>query len=576
LAVATAGVLALSGMAGLTSSAMAEEPAEQCSGAGIPPAEHVLGEGSSLQKVAQAIWDDEESLTGKGFNNSEYVGACNGKQGLHANKPVVLYNSTGSGAGRLAWGAEEPLNKPKDGKKMNPAESGDAFVGTDEPLSEAQLKNLDEAAGGKFKEAGKEQALVIPVEQAAVAVIVNMPANCDLTKITNGNLQKIWNGEITEWSGVTGGAAEEAGVTELVAGACKVAIERVVRKDVSGTTFVFKTYLNEILKGEDTCAGAGPPLLSWAHYAEPEHNLEWPEELTSPPATCKGEVIVATENGGGGEVKEVKALTGTIGYANLADARAGYTEEVGNNYHWLGVQNQAEPNLYPFPGTSTGEPSKTTGESNCKGTHYTNLPTAPGPDDDWSKVNGAHPGTEATNKNANYPICTLTYDVALVSYEEAGFAESNKIGTTAYNYLNYVVTPSEEGAGGQADLAGHDYLEVEEAVGKFAQEEAELIAGGSRLDYSVGGAVITLLLFSGPLPQVIDLMIKNLGPKVYLISLEDFGIFTPAGSGGVFETTQCEVDELGVNGECLVNVTALKAGLAYLVDWLQIRLHLEA
>jgi ABC-type phosphate transport system substrate-binding protein len=539
-------------MAGLTSSAMAEEPGEQCSGAGAPPAEHVLGEGSSLQKVAQAIWNDEESLPGKGFNNSEFVGACSGTQGSKA-KPVVLYNSTGSGAGRLAWGAEESLNKALDGKKMNPAESGDAFIGTDEPLSESQIKNLDEAAEGTG------QALVIPVEQAAVAVIVNLPENCLITKITNADLQKIWNGEITLWSEVLGGTPE-AGVTEDVAKACEVEIERVVRKDVSGTTYVFKLYLSEI-NTATTCSGE-----TWSFYAEPLHNLEWPQE---PTVGCKGKVFVAAENGGGGEVKEVLALTGTIGYANLADARADFTDETGDHYHWLAVQNQRALKTFVEPGTSAGEPSLEAGESNCKETKYGTLP-AVGPDDNWSAVNGAHPGS-GTEKNMNYPICTLTYVVALVNYELADLTKS--IATTAYNYLNYVVAPTADG-GGQADIAGHDYLEVEEAVGKFAQKEARLIAGGTLiLELEKAGLEIFSFEFKQEPKEPFEeegLLLENAAYKAGAMVT-----YTPAVGGGGVDLSENGCSTVEIKGTCLFVVTALVLGLIWITDWFQWWLHIS-
>lgn len=553
VAVATASILALSGMAGVTSSAMAEEPAEQCSGANIE------GQGSSLQKVAQQIWNDENSLASKGFNNSGNVMACNGAQGAKL-KPVVKYNPSGSGAGKKAWGAESGGNKALDGKKENPAESGNAFIGTDEAPNPTQLKNIDEAAEG-VGAAG--QALVIPVEQAAVGVIVNPPSSeCEITKITNGNLQEIWNGGITEWSGITGGKAQGAGVTEKTAGACKVAIKRIVRKDSSGTTFAFKTYLAEINKG-NTCAGAGPPAKTWTFYAEAAHNLEWPQE---PAGTCKGTVTVATENGGGGEVKEVVATSGSIGYANLADARAGYTDKVGNNYYWLGVQNQHFTNSYPFPGNSASEPSLTAGESNCKETKYGSLPSV-GADDDWSKVNGGHPGN-GTLTNENYPICTLTYDVALVNYELAKDF-TNAEATTAYNYLNYVVDPE----GGQTDIVAHDYLEVQAAVGTFAQEEAELIGGGTHLQYLVGGAVTKLLVFAA-LNTPVDLSIDNIGPNPYTVSKLVIDPFS--GAFSILVGGTCTNGLVLASGEsCLVEVEATASGLAWLTDWLQILLHIE-
>jgi ABC-type phosphate transport system substrate-binding protein len=390
LALGVASVMALSGAFGAGSAMAAEEPGEQCAGNAIE------GGGSSLQNTAQKIWDGATVIAGKGFNLSANGSACNGAQGSKG-IPKVTYNPVGSGLAKLEWGAENPLNKPLGGKSESPSESKYDFIGTDEPLSATQLENVDLAAGGT------EQTLVIPVEQAAVAVIVNPPEECLITKITNENLQLIWNGEITEWSGVTGGATEGAGVTADKTGACNSSITRVVRKDSSGTTFVFKLYLNEIVPG--TCAGTGH---EWAtFYALPEHNQEWPE---APAGTCNGKVTLSANEGGKGEVEEVKKTVGSIGYANLADAREQFTDETGDHFHWLGVQNQRATKLYPFPGTTTGEPSLTAGESNCIGTQYTGVSSIKvGADDNWSAVKGAHPGTKSGEENTNYPICTLRW-----------------------------------------------------------------------------------------------------------------------------------------------------------------------
>jgi hypothetical protein len=154
--------------------------------------------------------------------------------------------------------------------------------------------------------------------------------------------------------------------------------------------------------------------------------------------------------------------TGAIGYANLGDARAKYKS--GGAYHWLAVQNETN-NEFEEPGTATGEPSETTAEANCEGTNYVKIP-AYGANDNWSETNGAHP-----KKNAHYPICTLTYDIALGNYELAKFPKPAEEGMAAMEYLEYVA--SEEG--GQAALKNHDYKKVEEAVGKLAAEESKLV-----------------------------------------------------------------------------------------------------
>jgi ABC-type phosphate transport system substrate-binding protein len=466
--------VALSGAFG-TASAMAETPGEQCSGLSIN------GQGSSLQKIAQEIWTGLPTLTaGKGFN--DHTGsslACSGTQGSRG-KPMVTYTSSSSGKGQEVWSANVEGKKP--GEANTPSASGDAFIGSDEPLTPKQMENIDEAAGAGAR--GKGQALVIPVAQAAVAVIVNPPSLCDITAITNENLALVWSGSLDRWSQITGGASEGAGVTELTAGACNTLISRVVRQDKSGTTFVFKSYLENIQELAAVCSGE---TKTWKQYAEPANNLEWPERCGG------GRVLHAANSGGGGEAELVFKELGTIGYANLGDARAKFV--LGNNgpdgdyYHWLKIQNQGlkRGEEYVYPGTPLGEPTDTKGNANCEGTTYTNLPKGMGPDDNWSEVSGVHTGAnrdEKEAKNRNYPICTLTYDVGLVSYTQAGFADPNGVGTTAYDYLSYLTSPlgqSEiKGEGEKGVIGGQDYLSLEGEVATKAEETAYLVGGGLR------------------------------------------------------------------------------------------------
>jgi hypothetical protein len=84
---------------------------------------------------------------------------------------------------------------------------------------------------------------------------------------------------------------------------------------------------------------------------------------------------------------------------------------------------------------------------------------------DWSEVYGGHP-----TENKNYPICTLTWDVALMDYPQADLTHAE--GLVAREYLKYVTSSF----GGQADLKGHDYGQVEEAVQTYASLAAELVA----------------------------------------------------------------------------------------------------
>jgi ABC-type phosphate transport system substrate-binding protein len=420
LALSVAGTVALGGVFGATS-AMAEKATKHCAGTGIE------GQGSSLQKIAQEnVWIPAFEKVG---------GVCPGV--------TVKYLTSSSGTGQNEWNA--------NGGAKTPAGSGDSFIGSDEPLTLTQMENIGTAAGGKLT-----QTIVIPVAQAAVAVIVNPPSGCTITRIGNADLQKVWNGTITKWEGIL-----------TASGSCSGAITRVVRKDKSGTTFVFKEYLENAALGVVTCNG------SWKTLAQPANNQVWPENGLG---TCAGLSALkeATNTGGGGEAEEVRATSGSIGYANLGDARALFTDEEGNKYHWLEVQNDGteteeeagEERTFAYPGVGT-EPSLTVGKANCAETNYG--ATLPGVEtnDDWSAISGAHVEAE------NYPICTLTYDVALASYEKAGFVKATEVGQTTSDYLKYVVKETT----GQSEVGtNHDYDALPKNVNTVAEGLAKLVA----------------------------------------------------------------------------------------------------
>lgn len=382
----------------------------------------ISGQGSSLQKIAQEnVW-------------------------IPGSKCSVHYNPSGSAAGLLAFGV---------GGDESPRSTKDAFIGTDDApsgsFSTGQLHEMEIAALGTATE---PEDIVIPVAQAAIAVVVNPPTNCLLEKdhITNADLQHVFLGLTLLWS-------EISTIKEDVTGACKTHIIRVVRKDGSGTTYQFKHYLFEINKEKLPCVSE-----TWKELQpETTQNLKWPE--------CLGLLARPAKTGGGAVAELVKNLLGSIGYAALSDARAKFTSEEGNHYHWLAVENE-HTKKFVFPGTSTGEPSLTVGNANCVGTAYDNKPSPPVVADvDWSEVYGGHPGSgSASLQNENYPICTLTWDVALMNYTQADLTHLE--GLAAKEYLMYVTLKEE----GQKALENHDYGQVEEAVGTYAELAALLVA----------------------------------------------------------------------------------------------------
>ena len=221
----------------------------QCSGSNI------VGQGSTLQKLAQVtVWDTDFNTSGAGH-------ACNGTQGTKA-KPTIGYNSTGSGKGLESWGA--------NGATPN-YEASNAWVSTDEPPNSTQISEIEAHGATKTLE-------TLPVLQGAVAIIVNLPAGCVGSSkayahrlvLNNVTLEGIYRGTITKWSEITDDEDKLSGKT------CNPAtlITPVVREDGSGTTHIFKKYLNLINSG--TFETEKAETKTWGEISDGTENTTWP------------------------------------------------------------------------------------------------------------------------------------------------------------------------------------------------------------------------------------------------------------------------------------------------------------
>lgn len=318
--------------------------------------------------------------------------------------PTVDYQAT-SGADALAeWNA--------DGSKGS-IDTGIGLIGSDEAPTAAQIANIKAAAPGA-------QVAVVPVAQTAVSILAHLPAGCALEGITNGNLTAVFEGRLTNWSKVEG--AE---------GSCDAPIVRVVGKDGSGATGSLKNYLYALYKGGLLCtSGATEGRQSWQEM-----------DAASWPQSCGERALspLLRPAGAGEEVEQVNATPGSIGYALLPAAKAKASPDTVS----LAMQNngQRKGGDVNFAAAAQGT------IANCGALTYQVPKVSSGRDLDWSAVFGAKPAAGGES----YPLCALTYAVALHGYQAAGFSEGQ--GRTARDYLNaYVVQ-----AAGQAAAAGHYY-----------------------------------------------------------------------------------------------------------------------
>ncbi len=436
----------------------------------------IRGKGSSAQKLLQKeIWNVQ-------FNTSANPLACNGTQG-EAGTPKVSYESTGSGAGLESWGIEQK----KPGEQELWFGPKNAFVGTGiGPNAKQESEITSHTEGAKV--------LTIPVAQPAIAILIHLPKGClgveggpkaGTIAIKQKTLEQVFEGKKTKWSQIL----NKAKMKEATKKSCEKTgkITRAVREDGSGTTDAFMKYLNTIDKNKAAYEGG----KTWNQEGEVANNTEWPNQATDP--VLKG-------NGGGGVAKAVAEHEGTIGYANVADARANLafipeTEEnakhekgkggPGTPVFWADVENAK--GSYANPSTN-GEIAGIS-NSNCEETVYTNgfgkkpFPP-PGVEETWNEVS-----VGLTQKN--YEPCYLTYDLALTHYKGAnkgaiagaGEAESAEPTEEESNLVSdYIQYELSTGTGGAQEAAlGQDYLgdptnaKAELNVQKLAQEGAKKI-----------------------------------------------------------------------------------------------------
>lgn len=391
VALLTGATVTAIGLGGL--SAGSASAAINCTGGNI------IGQGSSLQKIAQQnVWTVKfhEDICNKG------------------KFPTVTYDSTGSGAGLTEWnasGSRGSLNLERQ------------YIGSDDAPSVEQMTNIDSVAGGGH-------VLVIPVAQTSISIPANPPAGCTVEDITNGDLQAVFKGTYTKWSQLA--TAE---------GECESPITRVVREDGSGTTYQFKNYLYDLNKAALPCTTGNTEGKATWQELEPNSatgapNTTWPESC---PGHTLSPVVRSTSSGGGALVVKLDETAGSIGYAALPDAMANHAPFV------LNLQNNGQKKITE---ATFGSPASGT-EANCAEASYAvpanaqSKTTSTGLDVDWSTVFGANP----TTGGERYPICTLTYDLAIHGYSLAGFTYKNE--ATVHDFLKeYVVA-----ATGQSDLS---------------------------------------------------------------------------------------------------------------------------
>ncbi len=364
---------------------------------------NIAGAGSTLQEIAQKqVW-----IPG-------FKALCPGI--------TVTYEGTGSGAGLNAWGF--------NGGSFD---STKAFIGTDIAPNAGQIANAEAASGSKV--------LIVPVAQTAIAVVVNAPANCEIEEITNKQLESVFRGTIKNWGKIE---------TASGPGCVGAPITRVVRSDGSGTTYQFKNYLFQANNAPVPCTEGTKTWKELEDIGTGNHpNIDWPQNgVAGCTATQVSGLIAAPGTGGSSVVETVNATAGSIGYSALPDVEAAKS----GNTTALKLQNNG---LVKLANATFASPVVigASEQANCQGARY-GVPAGArsvggsGESVDWSQVFGA----KVNIGGESYPLCMLTYDIALKNYSKAGFSQATE--TTVHSYLAEYITAT---AGQQALGSAHRF-----------------------------------------------------------------------------------------------------------------------
>ena len=223
-------------------------------------------------------------------------------------------------------------------------------------------------------------------------------------------------------------------------GCVNAPITRVVRAEGSGTTYQLKAYLNLIDTGGLACTEGGQGWKQLEEIgADGRPNTVWPERLAG---GCSATAVsgLVTAKGGAAEVNAVDGIEGSIGYAVLPDVEAHKTGRT----HWLKLQNNGLSNKLSI--ARMVRPVEAAGNTaECESTLYgvpkkAKASLANVADGDWSAVTGGNPSIGAADPSA-YPLCALTYDIALTNYAKAGFTAGQELSAAAY--LSGLVTADE-------------------------------------------------------------------------------------------------------------------------------------
>lgn len=346
------------------------------------------------------------NATGFGYEaGADYANCSVFETAADGGTKVLDYRAAGSGSAIDAFGAKA-ANDPRSWTDASTATTYTdfAFGGTDDPPTEQQIAWAEEGPPAHPTEG---QLLTIPVAQVAIAAAVRLPDGCQLADQANRNLSRqqadlAFQGLSTTWRDLFGTAVTAVSGSGLTSDECRdKSFKRVVRLDSSGSTFVFKRYLNA------ASHVSGGSAFDWRDPADGGTltNQTWPNDAG---ATA---VVRGAANGAGSLLDALNAQSenGGLGYADVSTLRAkSFGWDYSGSYApddktlWLRAQRINNTNYNSPAVTNAQVATGSNAGAACNGVTYDNQPATLG--ESWQPASAVLTPTD-------FPACGLTYQM---------------------------------------------------------------------------------------------------------------------------------------------------------------------
>lgn len=396
----------------------------------------IQGRGATFARTAQLNWgaeiviNDPAPALAKGFGYDS-PGCAPYKLSSDGGTKEVNYNPGGSGSGRAVMGASNTAGAARDlTMDFGASEEGPA----DKPGFQ-QVTNANEGpcingvtAGGSACTDNDDGIMhTIPIAAGAVTASIRIPDGCQIAnlasrQLSRARLEGFFRGLVAfdQWFELFGSNIKASPGSPLTDAQCQAKKpKRVVRFDNSGTTFLFKRYLDAAAAGafdwsqaED---GGSPPLP----------NNVWPAATINGGLPGNGPLL---------DTLNAQGVDGGIGYGDVGAAR-------GRGFGWDYVGGVATPDdrsiwvrVQQIATNSYISPAKADNQLGAKGARCTNVQYANQPattEDSWFDVTGVPTPTD-------YPICGLTYALAWESFSAVGINSLTRA-VGRRDYLGYIL-----------------------------------------------------------------------------------------------------------------------------------------